>query len=117
MSCLRVAALAAGLALAASPCLAFTFSSAPVDRSGRSMMADPDANLESTTSAMQDAYIQNNGGGATNGVALLRNAPGDSAGPAANFGAAGINGVAVIDAEPSVATGPVAPPSSNGAGH
>ena len=62
MSCLKVAAVAAGVALVASPCLAFTYSPAPVDTSGRSMLTDPDANLENTSSAMQDAYMRNNGG-------------------------------------------------------
>ncbi|MDR3472278.1 MAG: hypothetical protein P4M09_11395 [Devosia sp.] len=60
---MKIIMAAASLALMASPCLAFTVGAAPVDSSGRSMLGDPDARLESTTSQMQDAYIQNNGGG------------------------------------------------------
>jgi hypothetical protein len=87
MSHLKIATAAASLALIASPCLAFTFSPAPVDSSGRSMLADPDARLESTTSQMRDAYIQNNGGGSdAAAVRFSGGAAGQASDPSANFG-------------------------------
>ena len=115
MNGLKIAAVAACLAMVASPCLAFSFGSAPVDSSGRSMLVDPDARLEATTSAMQDAYVQNNGGGGTSGAALLQNTPNDAYGPAYNFG--GANGVAIINSERTVTSAPTAPASTNGARH
>jgi hypothetical protein len=61
MSVLKTACVTAGLLALATPCLAFSPSLAPpLDNSGRSMLSDPDAALESTTSAMKDAYVQNN---------------------------------------------------------
>ena len=85
MSILKIAVAAAGLALLASPCLALTQSWAPpVDSSGQSMLADPDAALESTTSAMKEAYILNN----FESGAPVSTSPINSGAPAVGFGPA-----------------------------
>jgi hypothetical protein len=90
MPYLKIATAAASLALIASPCFAFTFSPAPVDSSGRSMLADPDARLESTTSQMRDSYIQNNGTGADMAAGRLESGGAfQSNASTANFGFTG----------------------------
>jgi hypothetical protein len=79
---------AAGLALTASPCLAFTFMPAPVSNSGRSALAAPDAAhaaMASSASSMREAFMRNNGGFATGGTVQVLNAPISFGGAAAGI--------------------------------
>src|ERR1700744_820690 len=87
MSVLKTACVAAGWLALATPCLAFSPSLAPpLDNSGRSMLNDPDADLESTTSAMKDAYVQNNfEGGLQYGPGAARTSFGATGGPAQTY--------------------------------